>query len=223
MEKPFLSRQYLESVSTADLISLADDYGIDIPDNLNRRFIIAELLESADEIENIRKSDKDVQIKNGDVAVAESLPPSYNETQISAILRNPAWAFVFWDIKEADAKILHTDNSVTALNLHISFYDTPELTKTVDSFDVQVSVNDREQYVLIPGGKKYFTIELVYVSHASKPTVLASTKCIEIPAGSEKLAQMQPGRDMKMSELMKLSGMEKLLHDHYNNHRQSFS
>src|SRR5574344_1425139 len=79
MEKKFLSRQYLESISTADLISLADDYGIDIPDNLNRRFIIGELLEVADEMENEKKADSNVQIKK-DINVPDKLPPSYKET-----------------------------------------------------------------------------------------------------------------------------------------------
>ena len=224
MEKTFLSRQYLESISTADLISLADDYGIDIPDNLNRRFIIGELLDVADEMENERKADSTVQIKQtSDDVPAETLPQSYNETQICAILRNPVWAFVFWDIKEADLKMLHSDSSVVSLFLHISFFDSAEMTKNVDSFDIQISMNDREQYVLIPGGKRFFTIELAYSTHAGLASVLALTKCIEIPVGNEALASMRPGMEMKMSPIMKLSGMETLLHDHYNNHRQSFS
>ena len=52
MEEKILSRQYLESISTADLISLAFDYGIDIPENLSRRFVIGELLEAAQELES---------------------------------------------------------------------------------------------------------------------------------------------------------------------------
>ena len=44
-----LSRAHLETLPTADLIALADEYGIDIPENLNRRFIIGELLEAAEE------------------------------------------------------------------------------------------------------------------------------------------------------------------------------
>src|SRR5574344_1400142 len=210
MEKKFLSRQYLESISTADLISLADDYGIDIPDNLNRRFIIGELLEVADEMENEKKADSNVQIKKDDVSVPDTLPLSYNETQISAVLRNPAWAFVFWDIKEADLHTLHADSSVVSLFLHITFYDSEEMKKSIDSFDIQISMNDREQYVLIPGGKKYFTIDLAYSSHNNAPSVLASTKCIEIPTGCAALSSLRPGVDVKMSQLMRLSGMEKL-------------
>ena len=45
MDTMLLSRTYLESLSTADLFSLAEEYGIDIPENLNRRFIIGELLD----------------------------------------------------------------------------------------------------------------------------------------------------------------------------------
>ena len=38
----------------------------------------------------------------------DSLPKNYNETQISCILRNPAWLFVFWNISEADSLMLKT-------------------------------------------------------------------------------------------------------------------
>jgi hypothetical protein len=43
MENKSFTLAYLETLSSADLIALADDYGIDIPDNLNRRFIIGKL------------------------------------------------------------------------------------------------------------------------------------------------------------------------------------
>lgn len=222
MDKTLLSRQYLESIATADLISLADDYGIDIPDNLNRRFIIGELLEAADEIKNERDADIDVTIKKDNVEERQPLPATYNETQISVILRNPAWAFVFWDIKDSDLHLLQGDRSFVSLFLHISFYDSEEREKVVDSFDVQISLNDKEQYVLIPGGKKYFTIELAYTLRNNVQTVLAKSRCIEIPEGNKYLSKLQPGKNMSIPSLLKLSGMEQLLHDHYNNHRQSF-
>ena len=53
-----LSRAYLETLPSADLIALADDFGIDIPENLNRRFIIGELLEAA---EDMVDSDDDLE------------------------------------------------------------------------------------------------------------------------------------------------------------------
>ena len=45
MDTKKLTRSHLETLATADLISLADEFGIDFPENLNRSFIIGELLE----------------------------------------------------------------------------------------------------------------------------------------------------------------------------------
>ena len=49
MKKDALSRQQLESLTTADLIVLGDKFGIEIPDNLNRTLIIGEILEAEEE------------------------------------------------------------------------------------------------------------------------------------------------------------------------------
>lgn len=222
MENKLLSRQNLESMSTSDLISIADDYGIDIPDNLNRRFIIAELLEAADESENTRKSDSNVVIKEKLEPIPEVLPDTYNETQICAILRNPAWVFVFWDIKENEIIKLKNEYFSIQLFLHVVFYENENKEKIIDSFDIKIKEEDREQYILLPSGKKYFTIELLCITDTETQQILASTRCITIPTGCDALAKMQPGKDIKMNALVKLSGMEKLLHDHFNNHRQSF-
>ena len=35
-----------------------------------------------------------------------NLPDGYNETNISCVLRNPVWAFVFWDISDTDMNML---------------------------------------------------------------------------------------------------------------------
>ena len=49
MERINITRSYLETLSSEDLNNLADDYGIDMPEDLNRRFVISELLEAAAE------------------------------------------------------------------------------------------------------------------------------------------------------------------------------
>ena len=51
MERADITRSYLETLSSADLNDLAEEYGIDIPEDLTRRFVIAELLEAAVEDE----------------------------------------------------------------------------------------------------------------------------------------------------------------------------
>ena len=43
-EEP-MNRASLEKLSFSDLVQLADEYGVDVPEDLDRRFLIAELLE----------------------------------------------------------------------------------------------------------------------------------------------------------------------------------
>ena len=223
MEKHDFSRQYLESISTADLISLADDYGIDIPSNLTRRFIIGELLELAEELENDANSDGDVQLTDDSVSLPDSLPRSYNETQIFAVQRNPAWVFVFWDISDAQMAALRNNMDFEHLLLHVAFFDTATGDTPVDSFDIRISEHDREEYIFIPAGRKYLIINLKSSFDDGEQKVLAYTKRLEIPQEGSAVASLQPGQKIEMTELERLSGMEKIISDHYRNHRQSFS
>ena len=43
-----ISRAYLETLSFSDLVNLADEYGVDVPEDLDRRFLIEELFEIAE-------------------------------------------------------------------------------------------------------------------------------------------------------------------------------
>ena len=120
MERADITRAYLETLSSADLNDLAEEYGIDIPEDLTRRFVIAELLEAAVEDERARASD----LRDIPGAAAESvsnkaldLPSSYNENRITAVLRNPAWCYVYWDIKRSDFSAATKESSFKSLSL----------------------------------------------------------------------------------------------------------
>ena len=218
-----MSRQYLESISTMDLISLANEYGIDIPDNLDRRFIIEELLDTALEMEQDGKTNKEELVENSALSISQELPVSYNETKISAILRNPGWAYVYWDLRETVRDEMRKDIDFEHLSLHVVLYDNPSDEKASDFFDIELEKDDRDQFILIPGAKRAFTVHLVYNSMEAKPKVLASTKRVELPAECSTLSQMQPGKKLEFPEIIELSGMEKLLKEQYNQHRQLFS
>ena len=77
MENPPFNRAYLESLSTADLVDMADDNGIDIPEGLNRRFIIGELLDLADERSGSAR-DSGILVETDITASHDVLPETYN-------------------------------------------------------------------------------------------------------------------------------------------------
>lgn len=218
MDTILISRTYLESLSTADLISLADEYGIDIPENLNRRFIIGELLEviedgDSEKYETLQETDE--------LPEKIDLPSSYNETCITAIIRNPAWVYVYWDISNADLEKIQNSTSFSSLNLKLCFFARGNEEKPTETFDISVSLKDREQYILLPKTDYSFRVDLVIEDKNQLQTCLVRSKTILLPQNlphinTETLEQ-------EITPIMELSGFKDLLKNHYLNHRQSFN
>jgi hypothetical protein len=223
MQTSFLSRSFLETLSSSDLISLADDYGIDIPDNLNRRFIIGELLETAEEMKNTSATPDMIIMQQDNSTTDLTLPDSYNETAIHSILRNPVLAFVWWDIKKTDIQKLRSEGVLATLKLHVSLSDDELSEQLQESFDVQITPADREQYVFLPSGHKFVRIDLISSSRSRTIQTLACSPTVKIPQENKYLQHLCPGCKIDAPPLLKLSGLEQMLRQHYSYHRQSFS
>lgn len=222
MESVTLSRAYLETLSSADLLQLADEYGIDVPDDLNRRFIIGELLEVAEDFQQ-RPENSDMKEASAPEVHSERLPFSYNETEIDVVLRNPAWAYVWWDISDAMLKKFSSNGKFQNLVLRLSYFDSADSNSPVESFDIQISMEDREKFVLISAGKKYFRIDLVAVLKGKETDNVAVSRKIAVPKENTLALKALPGRDLNFSDIHLLSGVERVLRSHYNNYRQSFA
>ena len=170
-----ITRNYLESFTTPDLIKMADSMGIDIPPELDRIFIIEDLLESAsaeaiaenssdsaesaesiidpdqtklyfgksavkkDPLSNksedvtgtlgkvFRNEDNAGNIESQetlsrDLDLIESvpLPKQYNITYIEVMIRDPLWAFVFWEIKAQDKEQIEKTSDFEGYYLKVS-------------------------------------------------------------------------------------------------------
>ena len=219
MNEEHINRASLEKLSFADLVQLADEYGVDVPEDLDRRFLIAELLELAEE----SNSTEDEMVISSE---SEEQPPivfngNFNETQVSCVLRNPAWLFVFWNINELVLnRIKETPGG--SLKLRICSLSDPKDLKPSEAFEVQTSSTSQEQYVLIPKGTKYIKVELVFITPGAGE-ILAFSPVVTVPQGSNLVNDLQPGRDMDFSPILELSGMKEILTEQYKNHRHSFS
>ena len=216
-EEP-INRASLEKLSFSDLVQLADEYGVDVPEDLDRRFLIAELLELAEESNN--KEDEMVIASESDEQPLV-FSGNFNETQVSCVLRNPAWLFVFWNLNNNDSAKIE-ENPDSCLKLRICSLADPKDTKPEEAFEVQTPSQSQEQYVLLPKGKKYIKVELICVT-AGAGEVLAFSPVISIPQGSSLVNDLQPGRDVDFSPVIELSGMKEIITEQYKNHRHSFS
>lgn len=228
MDLTEISLEKLELLSTEDLLKLADNYDLDLPDSLNRWIIIGELLELGQEFAETENAADDLTENSDDNPDdVKTLPESYNETSINAILRNPAWAFVWWDFSESDIEEFEEDFDFSSILIRVSFFNIKPVAgydvAPDETFDVTVSLDLRQQYIMIPPEAKYIRFDLAVLYDSKKAKLLKSSGILEKPDFCQLVKDYEPGKKMDLSPVMKLSGMEKLVSNHYKNHRQSFS
>ena len=161
---------YLKSLATYELMVLADSYGIDIPPDLERNFIIEELLE----IEAERNLDEDLE--DSDIPEPAPLPKLYNITYINTLIRNPLWVFAFWEIKIADKESLEKAEDFEGYFLRIT-----GITQDI-SFTIPVGIADNAWYLGFPpeiGGGR-FIVEIC-VRRGVTDMVLGASKDFQLP------------------------------------------
>ena len=216
MSDEVITRNYLEKLSFSELSRLADNYGIDVPENLDRRFLIAELLELNEEI----SEDMIISSNNEDSKEVFVFPKNYNETQIDCVLRNPVWLFIFWNISDSDNALLKKTGDYN-LMLRICSFEDEEAKIPDEAFEINAVEKSQEQYFLLPAGKKYIKVELLY-SVEGKVNVLAFTPLIKIPQGSKLVNDLQSGFDSEFQPLVQLSDINTVITKQYTYHRHSF-
>jgi hypothetical protein len=224
-----LSPSYLERLSTPELKDLAVHFGIDIPEDLERLFIIEELLENApcltffqpgkiktDHAETYFTDNENIPLVPDPV----ELPKRYNITQIDAIVRDPLWVFVFWEIREADRKMYEKNSSFHGYFLRVSL-DKCKMGASVSSlFTIPVSVSDSEWYIHFPPDSPCrkicnitgeisdapFNVALC-VSHANTESVLTATPPFRLPRMFEIPERMSVNEE---NTLLRMSGIDDL-------------
>ena len=164
-----LSRTYLESITTDELTKMADNFGIDIPPELDRIFIIEELLEfaspeymSGGTSEGSDSFDTDPSSEgnqldgtddsNAGLIETAPLPKQYSITFIEAMIRDPLWAFVFWEIKTQDREQIEKNQDFEGYYLKVSSLDADGNGLQDRSFTQVKSVNETENFFTIPVG-----------------------------------------------------------------------
>lgn len=217
MKNMLITKSQLESMSTRDLVALADEYSIDFPESLNRRFIISELLEIAEDLQ--KPLEDDLQDDVAAFTFYEDLPKNFNETYIGAIMRNPLWCFVYWDIRSLEYKDMEQNPNFLGTTLTFMFY-TNDGSVSKESIEIDVNIEKKEQFVLLNAEHAAFRVRLKTLFSNAEPKIIASTEKISIP---HIISQKDnTSLDKKISPIVALSGMNEIIREHYNNHRQTF-
>jgi hypothetical protein len=201
-----VSRSRLESLSTGELIKLADSYGIDIPPGLERIFIIEELLEyySAEELE-----DKNDLEENPSYSETALLPKRYNISYIEVIIRDPLWVFCFWEIKGHDREIHENADDFKGYCLRVIPLAEDETEPNENSFTVPVGAEDGARYLGFAENSSRasgrYIIKLVVIRGRSELQI-ASSAPFDLP----RLVENEDIAALNDSPLIRLSGVQDL-------------
>jgi hypothetical protein len=144
-------RSCLERLTTRELARMADREGIDIPPDLDRIFIIQELLEQ----ELLKNSE--TPLSSGPEAPPSGfgpvpLPRHYNITWLEILPRDPLWVFAFWEIKAQDRERFEALPGFDGYCLRASLAGA--------AFTVPVGNDDNAWYLGLPSQRGEYTVEL---------------------------------------------------------------
>jgi hypothetical protein len=217
MEDLPMTRVYLESLATGDLLVAADKLGIDIPNNSDRIFIIEELLDFSAREEGGHSVSKEPEINDLILTESVPLPRQYNITFIDVMIRDPLWAFVFWEIKASEKEQFEKDENFDGYYLKISrMDDNGSGSGNSGLFMVPVKSEDTAWYLSLSpafeansswSDKSRFKVEFC-ASIGGIETALAVSKAVKLPCLPE-LPSAAGKRDASMAwgnELVCLSG-----------------
>jgi hypothetical protein len=220
----------LESFSIEELHSLADKMGLDLPPDLERPFVVEEIIEVLAEDSEDRRSERGDAVhvdekkfcgsELDDIETDEeserSVEARYNETMIRAMVRDPSWAFAYWDVSDSDLAGLRGEEAAAGLFLRVAEIAGAGEAAAAgndahkDYFDIPVADEDRQWYINLPRAGVRFRIDLCarHAGQAGKIKALARSN--EVVSPRQSLSPPASGLDESRLALLELSGVDEL-------------
>ncbi|MDR2490928.1 MAG: DUF4912 domain-containing protein [Spirochaetaceae bacterium] len=196
------SKLYLEKLSTSELAALAHAHGIEIPPALDRIFIIEELLELSNDYNEVKNAsdaalsrhknfntqnytnERDVSFGKENPRIEGSsepakLPSNYNVSVIYAIVRDPLWVFISWELLQSEKKALEAQPNFNGYCLKIT-KRRDKADKNADCYVVPVGNDDTTRYLHFTPSCGMFKVELCALAN-NREIILAKTANFNIP------------------------------------------
>jgi len=205
-----LTLAYLESLSTGELIELAAGNGVDIPPGLERAFIIEELLYLNHDLADKGKETEETEFCDiNQFAQFMVLPQQHHVTFVDVLIRDPLWAFVFWEIKAHDRSVHENADDFKGYCLRVIPLNEDSLQPDeAASFIVTVDTEDSARYLgFSPEDGRCFKVELCMLNREDR-VALAESQPFCLP----RLIKPKPDEDLQAvyrNPLAQLSGIDR--------------
>ncbi len=194
-----MDRGTLAEASFEALLRVADRYGVDLPDNVTRDELEDLVHEAAEETREEHRRTNNHSVRVGETKYDNradgefhaddgediELPDSYNETRVVLLLRDPAWAFAYWDLQTTDSDAFRRSDEFEGLLLRVYSLASPDqsIVKCRTSFDIPITLHDNRWYINLPGQESNYRLALVVVVDDTE-RVLAVSNAVAVPRGT---------------------------------------
>lgn len=177
------------------LEKLAGDEGIKVDSDMDKEELIELIVEALeeDQVEQELTNNASMKLKerkykilqdqelSSQVAEEYILPEEYNENRIVLLLRDPSWAYTYWDLKKSDQESLMESRPAGQLFLRVyEMVDSSHTPGLADFFDIPLDITDRSWYVNLPRTGMRYCIDLM-VLYRSGEKILARSNIASSP------------------------------------------
>lgn len=201
----------LKTLSDESLLELAGRLGLELPDGLDKVFVIEEVYEALEDEKReeeelsspaLRIGEKKYSVSPAALPSSEGgpLPEFYNETYIRLMPRDALWAYAYWEVREQDLEAITSAPGFAGLVLRIEQLAGESI---ADRFDIAVKPEDSSWYFNIPQpGARYRAA--LFAVHGKKESGIARSLPMRAPtkAIADYIAQASGDFD----KLLELSG-----------------
>lgn len=217
-------RTRLEELSLEALLLVASQNGLELDPDRERAAIIDELVERITENREEREAantpavriaqkkyailrDDETPPAHGQLDGIE-LPSRYEINRITLMLRDPHWAFTYWDMSSARIREYEASDRFDGLYLRVlELEGHSEELRIRDSFEIPVQLHDSSWYIYIPTPNSFYRIQLVARNNHRRELLAVSNEMF-VPYGS--LRGRPEELDQFQMALYELCGMEYL-------------
>lgn len=207
-----MTRERLQSLSPKELTRLSDKIGIDSDPDMDREALIDNILEALEEdrIEREQLNNLVMRVKEKKYDISQdeeldfsdedefSVPEKYNETKIILLLRDPLWAFAYWEVKDCESAKFKNSN------IYIRVHKVIPGENNIDFFDIPVTLNDKSWYINLPESNSEYYAEII-TTVFGKEEVLTRSNIIKSPKTD--LENMEESSRLEDQNVLLLSGL----------------
>lgn len=221
-----MTRERLAYLRSEDLFHLAEIFGVEVDDDtVDERFELEEVVFEAMEEARSEQDDEDPfpihyhqrRFESVEELFGQALPgsqnsfqfpESYNVTRIELMLRDPAWAFAYWDISLLDKSRFLKEERFTGFALRLEELNAAKPREDLHIMDIPVNFTDSSWYLNLQNRETRYIVHLLAIFDNREETI-ASSWPVRVPHGglSSKLDILE---SFETDALISLSGIEKL-------------